>query len=147
VPENEKPAQADEANPEASEEQREDLALQGKLALVVDDDPDVIGYVRVVLERAGCRVSEARDGAAALTSIAHQIPDVVLLDIKMPRINGDEVLDLLSRIERHPPVIVMTAAKRARDRALKHRNPFYLPKPFDPALLLATVLTALEGEE
>ena len=147
MPENEKPAQADEAKPEASEEQREDLALQGKLALVVDDDPDVIGYVRVVLERAGCRVSEARDGAAALTSIAHQIPDVVLLDIKMPRINGDEVLDLLSRIERHPPVIVMTAAKRARDRALKHRNPFYLPKPFDPALLLATVLTALEGEE
>lgn len=128
-------------------DERKELTLEGKLALVVDDDPDVCQYVRQILEKAGIRVAEARDGAAALAAIAREIPDIVLLDIRMPRISGDEVLDVLARIERHPPVIVMTAAKRARDRALKHRNPYYLPKPFDPALLLATVETALEGVE
>lgn len=134
--------------PETDEEpgSAESLALQGKLALVVDDDPDIREYVRVILERAGCRVAFARDGAAALESMAQQIPDVILLDIRMPRISGDEVLDLLSKIERHPPIIVMTAAKRARDRALRHHTPYYLAKPFDPPMLIATVETALETE-
>lgn len=134
-----------EQKPQASERPGDEPTLQGKLALVVDDDPDLREFVRGILERAGCRVEIAVDGAAALAAIAREIPDVVLLDIRMPRISGDEVLDLLARIERHPPVIVMTAAKRARDRALHHRNPYYLPKPFDPALLIATVETALEA--
>ncbi|MBI5542573.1 MAG: response regulator [Deltaproteobacteria bacterium] len=145
MPDTEKPNQAGPfPATERAEQEPEELALEGKLALVVDDDPDLCEFVRQVLTKAGCRVTSAQDGAAALAAIAREIPDVVLLDIKMPRISGDEVLDVLARIERHPPVIVMTAAKRARDRALRHRNPYYLPKPFDPALLIATVETALE---
>jgi DNA-binding response OmpR family regulator len=63
----------------------------------------------------------------------------------LPRVSGDEVLDRLAAgLPAHPPVVVMTAAGRARDRALAHRNRYYLPKPFDPTLLLATVETALE---
>ncbi|MGC4114179.1 MAG: response regulator [Myxococcales bacterium] len=136
-----------EQGPErAAEQPGEERSLQGKLALVVDDDPDLRDYVRLVLERAGCRVELARDGAAALAAIARQAPDIVLLDMRMPKITGDEVLDLLARIERHPPVVVMTSAKHARDQALRHRNPYYLAKPFDPPTLLATVETALESE-
>jgi CheY-like chemotaxis protein len=144
VVDSEKPSP--EEGREPAEKPGEERSLQGKLALVVDDDPDLREFVRVVLERAGCRVETARDGAAALSAIARQAPDVVLLDMRMPKITGDEVLDLLARIERHPPVVVMTSAKNARDQALRHRNPYYLAKPFDPAMLIATVETALEGE-
>ena len=112
---------------------------------MVDDDPDLCALVRQVLQHIGLRVEIAHDGATALAAIARRPPDVVLLDMRMPRVSGDEVLDLLARVGRHPPVIVMTAARRARDRALHHHNPYYLPKPFDAALLIATVETALEG--
>ena len=128
----------------ALKQEAEALSLAGKLALVVDDDPDLRAYVRTILEAAGCRILVAKDGAAALEVIAREPPDVVLLDIRMPGLSGDEVLDLLALVERHPPVIVMTAARRARERALHHHNRYYLPKPFDSALLIATVETALE---
>ena len=133
-----------------SEEERErrrsetDLWIQRRMVLVVDDDPDLREFVRDVLERAEYRVKTAVDGAKALSSLANEVPDVVLLDIRMPGLSGDEVLELLSQIKGHPPVVIMTAAKRARSRALAHRNPFYLAKPFDEATLLATIETAIE---
>lgn len=134
-----------EANGKESREADEvDRWTQRRLVLVVDDDPDVRDFVREVLERAQYRVKTANDGARALTSLANEVPDVVLLDIRMPGLSGDEVLDLLSKIQGHPPVVIMTAATRARGRALAHRNPLYLAKPFDEATLLATVETALE---
>jgi CheY-like chemotaxis protein len=122
-----------------------DFGLQRRLVLVVDDDPDLRDYVREVLELADYRVKTAANGALALTALAHEAPDVVLLDMKMPGLSGDEVLELLGRISGHPPVVVMTAADTARDQALAHRNPYYLPKPFDATLLLATIETAIEG--
>ena len=145
MPDSEKPS-PEQGQVHSDDRTNEEQVLTGKLALVVDDDPDLREYVRAVLEQAGCRVEMARDGAAALAAIARQPPDVVLLDLRMPKISGDEVLDLLARIERHPPVVLMTSAKHARDKALHHRNPYYLAKPFDPPTLLATVETALESE-
>jgi CheY-like chemotaxis protein len=123
------------------------LRTSNRQILVVDDDPDLCDFVRESLENAHYEVRVAKDGAAALAALAREIPDVLLLDIRMPRITGDEVLDLLASIKHHPPIVVMTAASSARDLALAHRNPFYLPKPFDEALLLATVETALEALE
>lgn len=125
----------------------EDLeqSLQRRLVLVVDDDPDLRQYVRDVLELANYRVKTAPSGTRALEELAHEAPDVVLLDMRMPGLSGEEVLDLLAKIPGHPPIVIMTAADTARDHALAHRNPYYLPKPFDPTLLLATIETALEG--
>lgn len=122
-----------------------EYGLQRKLVLVVDDDPDLREYVRQVLELANYRVKTAPNGARALQELAHEAPDVVLLDMRMPGLSGEEVLDLLAKIKGHPPIVIMTAAETARDRALAHRNPYYLAKPFDPTLLLATIETALEG--
>jgi len=122
-----------------------DYGLQRKLVLVVDDDPDLRDYVREVLELADYRVKTAANGALALTALAHEAPDVVLLDMRMPGLSGEEILDLLGKLTGHPPIVVMTAADAARDKALAHRNPYYLAKPFDATLLLATIETALEG--
>ncbi len=127
-----------------TEDERGLLDLERKLVLVVDDDPDLRGFVREVLETADYRVRSAADGAQALEALIHEAPDVVLLDIRMPGLTGEDVLDVLERVGRHPPIVIMTAADDARDTALAHHNPFYLPKPFDAALLLATVETAQE---
>jgi DNA-binding response OmpR family regulator len=129
---------------ESAEEQPR-LQTERRLILVVDDDADLLDYVGDVLTHAGYRVISVMDGARALEVMQRQHPDVVLLDMMLPRLSGDEVLDrLAAALPGHPPVVVMTAAGRARDRALAHRNRYYLPKPFDPTLLLATVETALE---
>lgn len=121
--------------------------LERKLVLVVDDDPDLREFTREVLEGANYRVRTADDGAAALSALAHEAPDVVLLDIRLPVFSGDEIFKLLARLDRRPPIILMTAGERARDRALAHHNPYYLSKPFDAAMLLATIETAIEGPE
>lgn len=131
--------------PKGEDPENLEFGLQRRLVLVVDDDPDLRDFVREVLELADYRVKTAANGALALSALAHEVPDVVLLDMKMPGLSGDEVLELLSKISGHPPIVVMTAADTARDQALAHHNPFYLPKPFDPTLLLATVETAIEG--
>ena len=122
-----------------------EYGLQRKLVLVVDDDPDLRDYVREVLELANYRVKTAPSGTRALQELAHEAPDVVLLDMRMPGLSGEEVLELLANIKGLPPIVIMTAAETARDRALAHRNPYYLAKPFDATLLLATIETALEG--
>jgi CheY-like chemotaxis protein len=142
VNENELSGEAAEVDKDQPEEV--DLWKQPRLVLVVDDDPDLRAYVRDILERAEYRVKTAADGKSALHSLANEVPDAVLLDIRMPGMSGDEVLDLLNRIQGHPPVIIMTAAQRARSRALAHHNPYYLAKPFDETVLLATLETAIE---
>ena len=121
------------------------IRLTRKLVLVVDDDPDIRTFIRVVLEGANYRVQGAWDGPSALQAMEQESPEVVLLDMLMPGLSGDEVLDLLDKLEGHPPVVIMTAGKRARNSALLHHNPFYLAKPFDAATLLATVEVAQEG--
>jgi DNA-binding response OmpR family regulator len=132
-------------SPRSPDEPEEvDLGLQRKLILVVDDDPDLREYVREVLELAHYRVKMAASGAMALHELADEAPDLVLLDMRMPGISGGEVLDLLAGIHGHPPVVIMTAADTARDSALEHHNPYYLAKPFEPTMLLATIETALE---
>src|SRR3990172_7174447 len=95
---------------DAASDGRLDLELDRKLVLVVDDDPDLREFVRVVLEGAEYRVRLACDGAEALRLLAEEAPDVILLDIKMPGLSGDDLLRLFRRLQRHPPVVIMTAA-------------------------------------
>jgi DNA-binding response OmpR family regulator len=114
--------------------------------LVVDDDEAILEMVQDALEGAGYAVLTAADGADALLSFASQRPDVVLLDIMMPRLDGPATLHELRRIysdKNVPPVIVMTAARHARERALELQTPLYLEKPFDMPTLLAHVEVAL----
>ncbi len=119
---------------------------QRRLILVVDDDPDVLHYIREVLQEGGYRVKTALDGLRAMGALAEELPDAVLLDIRMPGMSGDEVLGQLASVKGRLPIIIMSAADRARDRALLHRNPLYIAKPLSAPVLLATVAEALEGE-
>jgi len=97
--------------------------------LVVDDEPPIVDLVRFTLEDADLRVVEASDGAEALVVARQTIPDLVLLDVHMPRLDGFEVCRQLTAAGQE--------ADRARGRAAGADE--YLTKPFSPLALLALV--------
>jgi DNA-binding response OmpR family regulator len=111
--------------------------------LVVDDEAPIVDLVRFTLEDAEVRVVEASDGAAALDLARRVKPDLVLLDVHMPRLDGLEVCRQLRRepdFER-TPIIMLTAAGQEADRSsgLSAGADEYLTKPFSPLALLALV--------
>ena len=105
---------------------------QSRRVLVVDDDEDIRQLIDMALSSEGYRVLTAQNGAAALEVIAHSPPDVILLDMKMPVMDGWE----LARVYRqtpgqHAPIVVMTAAQDAAARAAEVAADGHLAKPFD----------------
>jgi len=111
--------------------------------LVVDDDPDIARFVEVNLRSAGYDVSVASDGEEALDRAQSLRPDLVLLDVMMPRIDGFEVAQ---RLRRNPQtantsIIMLTAKALSTDKVLglTAGADDYIIKPFDPIELLARV--------
>jgi DNA-binding response OmpR family regulator len=109
--------------------------------LIVDDEPDVLLLLRVNLEAAGYQTVLAADGETALSRIDDSQPDVVLLDIMMPVMDGWGVLRALSERESAPRVVVVSAKSSDRDivRALTSGALDYVTKPFDPDDLVEVV--------
>jgi CheY-like chemotaxis protein len=121
--------------------------------LVVDDEPDVLLLCRVNLEFEGYAVSEASDGERAMEQVRAERPDVVLLDVMMPRMDGWQVLAALKADEelRDIPVVMLTAKVQDQDqiRGWSEGVADYITKPFSP-LALSQVLQdvlATEPEE
>jgi diguanylate cyclase (GGDEF)-like protein len=111
--------------------------------LVVDDDPDIARFVEVNLRSAGYEVAVAADGEEALDRAQDMRPDLVLLDVMMPRIDGFEVA---TRLRKNPQtantsIIMLTAKALSADKVtgLQSGADDYIIKPFDPIELLARV--------
>jgi DNA-binding response OmpR family regulator len=111
--------------------------------LIVDDEPPILDLVRFTLEDAEVRVVEASDGVEALTLARRLRPDLILLDVHMPRLDG---LEACRQIRRDPalaqtPIVMLTAAGQEADRARGREAGAdeYLTKPFSPLALLALV--------
>ena len=113
--------------------------------LVVDDEPDILLLHRLNLEAAGHEVLLAADGQRALQRIADDAPDLVVLDVMMPVLDGWGVLDELRLQESAPPVLVVSAKSSQEDidRAVASGALAYLAKPFNADQLLATVARLL----
>jgi two-component system cell cycle response regulator len=110
--------------------------------LLVDDDPDVARIVDAQLRAAGHTCALAFDGEQALEAVDRVHPDVVMLDLMMPRLGGFEVLARLNQREgRRPPVVILSARGRETDvtRAFDLGAADYVTKPFSPQELLARV--------
>ena len=116
--------------------------------LVVDDDALNRRLLTATLAREGLRTTSATDGAEALAAIHEDPPDVVLLDIEMPGIDGFEVLARIKGDEaiRHLPVIMISGLGDTESmvRCLEIGADDFLPKPFDLAILRARVNAGLD---
>lgn len=117
----------------------------GKRVLVVDDEEDVEQFVSMILENAGYEVQCAGDGEQALRKIETQRPDLVVLDLMMPKVNGWEVLERLHSAGAPPPVVVILSALDDHERARRNGAVASVGKPFDVGQLLATCARALAG--
>lgn len=116
-----------------------------KNILVVDDEPGIREMLAPFLERAGYVVETASDGAEALEKAQSFQPDLILLDVLMPEMNGREVLRSLREAEDWTPVILLTQVGDAPERALalEEGADDYLNKPFDSNELMARVKAVL----
>jgi DNA-binding response OmpR family regulator len=112
--------------------------------LLVDDDLDLLTVTGFALQQAGFLVVTASDGPAALEVFRREQPDVAVLDINMPRMNGFELAQKLRERSR-VPVLMLTARSEEEDvvKALSLGADDYLTKPFSPKILLARVKALL----
>ena len=112
--------------------------------LVVDDEESISEFVKRVLELEGYDVTTTADGESALARLSEQAPDLVLLDIKMPGLNGYQVLEHIRKTS-SVPVIMLTAVREqtAMDSSLKLGASDYIIKPFSVKVLIARVKAKL----
>ena len=114
------------------------------LILVVDDEPRMIRFIRMNLELEGYQVIEAANGLQALEQIRDQIPDLVILDVMMPDLDGFETLAMLREIST-VPVIMLTVKADEEDkvRGLELGADDYVTKPFSPRELSSRVTAVM----
>ncbi|MFC0675403.1 response regulator transcription factor [Brachybacterium hainanense] len=113
--------------------------------LLVDDDATIREHLPPVLERSGLRIDVASDGAEGLRSIERSLPDLVILDVMMPVLDGREALRRIRADHDWLPVILLTQVGESFERAaaLDEGADDYLNKPFDPHELLARIRAVL----
>jgi two-component system KDP operon response regulator KdpE len=118
--------------------------LKDKLILVVDDEPRMVNFMRMNLELEGARVSTAANGHEALDRARDDMPDVVLLDIMMPEMDGFEALRRLRQFS-SAPVLILTAKDEEDDRVrgLELGADDYIGKPFSHRELVSRIRAVL----
>lgn len=124
-----------------------------KNILLVDDDPDFVEAVRVIVESGGYNVRVAYDGKEGLEAVAEEKPDLIVLDVMMPVMNGHEAC---AELKKDPetakiPIILLTAvAERVTTSTYTHRDMLeseaedYMPKPVEPTELLELIKSWLK---
>jgi DNA-binding response OmpR family regulator len=113
--------------------------------LVAEDDESLTSFLQPMLKRAGFQVVIARDGQEALALVDTEEPDLVVLDIRMPKLDGWEVCRELRKQERYIPVIMLTVLGETAEKVkgLSIGADHYLTKPFDPHELIAQIEATL----
>src|SRR5213083_892095 len=119
-----------------------------KTILVVDDDYELSDGLRTVLEKQGYRVLQARDGQQGKQVIYQQRPDLVILDMMMPRMGGYPVLEHFRDKKDAPPIIMITANEGSRHKAYAEYLGVveYIRKPFAMERLLESINRITQGQ-
>ena len=113
--------------------------------LIVDDDRQIVKAVSMRFRAAGYDVQCVHDGEAGLKAATEQVPSAIVLDVRMPKLDGLSVLTKLREQERTRciPVIILSASAVDKGRALDAGAFCFLPKPYDAKILLASVASSL----
>jgi two-component system KDP operon response regulator KdpE len=122
--------------------------IKDRHILVVDDEERMVRFIRLNLEHDGFQVSEAYNGNQALDRMRTKLPDLILLDVMLPDIDGFEVLQTIREIS-NVPVIMLTAKGEEEDRVrgLETGADDYITKPFSPRELVSRVRAVLRRTE
>jgi two-component system KDP operon response regulator KdpE len=122
--------------------------IRDRRILVVDDEERMVRFIRLNLEYDGFQVIEAFNGAQAIEQVRSNLPDLVLLDVMMPDIDGFEVLRIIREVS-SVPVIMLTAKSEEDDRVrgLALGADDYITKPFSPRELVSRVRAVLRRTE
>ncbi|OGX29721.1 MAG: hypothetical protein A2705_03270 [Omnitrophica WOR_2 bacterium RIFCSPHIGHO2_01_FULL_52_10] len=124
--------------------------MSKKRILLVDDEQDMIYAVQMQLEAGNFKVLTARDGQEGLDQARKEKPDLIILDLMLPRIDGYKVCRMLKFDEKYKdiPIIMYTARAQEADEKLGFEvgADAYLTKPFDPKKLLAKIKELLEKD-
>lgn len=125
-----------------------DTRIRDRRILVVDDEERMVRFIRLNLEHDGFEVVEAYRGAQAIDRIRSGLPDLVLLDVMLPDIDGFEVLRIIREVS-SVPVIMLTAKGEEDDRVrgLELGADDYITKPFSPRELVSRVRAVLRRTE
>ncbi|MGE5221129.1 MAG: response regulator transcription factor, partial [Omnitrophica WOR_2 bacterium] len=123
-------------------------SFKNRRILVVDDEERMVRFIRLNLEHDGFRVTEAYRGAQAIDRLRSTLPDLVLLDIMLPDMDGFEVLKMIREVS-NVPVIMLTAKGEEDDRVrgLELGADDYVTKPFSPRELVSRVRAVLRRTE
>lgn len=139
------------ALPEIKEDRDTDFSTRKYSVLAVEDDPELRGYLKNTLKEYFKKVYIASDGVEAFEMAIHYLPDLIISDVMMPRMDGFEFCrQLKSNLEvSHIPVVLLTARTDPKStvQGYKEGADFYLPKPFDLEFLLAIVRNILRNRE
>lgn len=121
-----------------------DYLFKDRRILVVDDEERMVRFIRLNLEHDGFRVVEAYNGTQAINKVRSSLPDLILLDVMMPDIDGFEVLRIIREVS-SVPVIMLTAKGEEDDRVrgLELGADDYITKPFSPRELVSRVKAVL----
>jgi DNA-binding response OmpR family regulator len=123
--------------------------IMAKKILVVDDEQEVVRAVQMSLEKVGFEVLTAQNGLQALAQVNTELPDLVVMDINMPVMNGFEAVQQLKAdaATAHIPIVMLTSDQSGGSRAIgmEAGTDVYLTKPFHPRDLVKRVKAALRG--
>ena len=126
------------------------MGEESKKILIVDDEPDVASLLNLMLKSKGYETITAGDGQEALEKARHEKPDLIVLDIMLPRLDGYKVARMLKFDEKfsHIPIIMVTAKIQEKDKktGLEMGADAYVTKPFDTAMLLEKINEVLAAK-
>lgn len=118
--------------------------------LIADDEPNILISLEYLLKREGYQVTVARDGQEALDAVGRECPDLLLLDVMMPRKNGFEVCQALRADERFAALKILMLTAKGRDTDVTKGQALgadaYMTKPFATRELVQKIADLLEGK-
>ena len=121
--------------------------MEGQKILIVEDDADISGLLVKIMEGAGYQVRQAFSGTEALFCMERELPDCVLLDLMLPGMTGEEVLEQIRQEQKKEmPVLILSAKVSVQDKVklLRLGADDYITKPFDTELLLYKIKAILQ---